>query len=264
VGIVFAIALYVSIYNPNLQTKAAESEKAKISGTAPTVLFEKTYSSSPNNNGPYDAYKTSDGGFIILSGQYDFSSGAQSIWVIKTDKDGGTCDYSVVGECFESINRWVKKYKAIVAPSPSLNIIRGNSIKQTNDGGYIIAGFINDGNANSLYRWWVLKTDSSGNTCNYISSAIKGNCSNGISQWSKTYNSYNPSIPGGASSGAEEIIQTSDGGYAVSGSYPVSSNTSEARLLKLNSSGIIASDNRYAHFDPTGLPYYSTYLFKWI
>ena len=79
------------------------------------------------------------------------------------------------------------------------------SIKQTNDGGYIISGFtdsndgdITDGN-NGENDGWIVKLDSFGNK-----------------SWDKTYGGSN-------GDGTRSIQQTSDGGYIVAG-YTASNN----------------------------------------
>jgi hypothetical protein len=79
-----------------------------------------------------------------------------------------------------------------------------NSIQQTSDGGYIVAGYSNsnDGDVSgnhtfdeyTTYDYWVVKLNSSG----------------GI-EWQK-------SLGGSGSDGARSIRQTSDGGYIVAGS----------------------------------------------
>lgn len=74
-----------------------------------------------------------------------------------------------------------------------------HDVKATNDGGFIALGYSQsiDGditdNANQVNMYWLVKTDSSGNI-----------------QWSKTYGGTNDDR-------GEEVIQTSDGGYALSG-----------------------------------------------
>lgn len=74
-----------------------------------------------------------------------------------------------------------------------------HDVKATNDGGFIALGYSQsiDGditdNTNQVNMYWLVKTDSSGNI-----------------QWSKTYGGTNDDR-------GEEVIQTSDGGYALSG-----------------------------------------------
>ena len=83
----------------------------------------------------------------------------------------------------------------------------GNSVKQSNDGGYIICGFCNNQNNNSddLY---LIKTDSNGDTL-----------------WTKVYG-------GGNSERGYSVQQTIDGGYIACGG------TTDIFLLKTNANGV--------------------------
>src|SRR5205807_1686369 len=82
------------------------------------------------------------------------------------------------------------------------------SIQQTIDGGYIVAGYSNSSNTgtltgftnNGIYDSWIIKLDGSGNI-----------------QWQKL-------LGGSGSDFAYSIQQTTDGGYIVAG-YSFSSNT---------------------------------------
>ena len=69
---------------------------------------------------------------------------------------------------------------------------QANSVIQTSDGGYALAGWT-DSYGNGYYNFWLVKTDSQGNQ-----------------QWTQTY---------GASGDSEaySLVQTSDGGYALAG-----------------------------------------------
>jgi hypothetical protein len=109
-------------------------------------------------------------------------------------------------------------------PSPSFckaiggeNPDWGNSIIQTSDGGYAIAGYTASFGAGN-YDVYVVKLDAHGNL-----------------QWTKT-------IGGKNADGGSSIIQTSDGGYAIAGSYGIVDGddevyTGDVYVVKLDAHG---------------------------
>lgn len=98
------------------------------------------------------------------------------------------------------------------------------SIQQTSDGGYILAGHIDpknlDNDGDTLYPW-LIKTDASGNK-----------------QWEKKYNIVGNKqgdiidLTGSFSS----VLQTSDGGYILAGGDG-SRTTSNGFILKIDETG---------------------------
>jgi uncharacterized delta-60 repeat protein len=102
---------------------------------------------------------------------------------------------------------------------------RAESIQQTSDGGYILAGETKSFGASSGDAW-VLKLDASGNAA-----------------WQKTYG-------GSGYEGAHSIQQTSDGGYIVAGhTHSFSAGWADAWVLKLDSSGNAAWQKTYGDTD---------------
>jgi hypothetical protein len=85
--------------------------------------------------------QTSDGGYIVAGWTQSFGSvGRDDVWVLKLDKDGNI--------------QWQKTYS-----NPDVDY--ANSIQQTSDGGYIVAGWTESSLLN--YDVWVLKLDANGN-----------------------------------------------------------------------------------------------------
>ncbi len=129
---------------------------------------------------------TNDGGYIVagfsksIDGDVTGNHGNQDCWVVKLENNGNIS--------------WQKSYGGT-------NDDEANFIEQTNDGGYILAGWSdsNDGDVSGNhgiagYRdFWIIKIDISGNI-----------------QWQKTYG-------GTSDDGTYSIHQTNDNGYIISG-----------------------------------------------
>ena len=132
--------------------------------------WDKTFGGSGSDIS-YSIIQTRDGGYA-LAGTTEFKgAGNYDFWLVKTDKDGN--------------KSWDKTYGG-----SSLDI--SNSIVQTHDGGYALAGHTLSKGAGN-YDFWLVKTDKDGNK-----------------SWDKTY--------GGSSwDSSNSIVQTRDGGYALAG-----------------------------------------------
>ena len=124
----------------------------------------------------------------------------------RTTKDGGVHQRHLGGTGYTL--GWRRRY----GKSGLINEI-GNSLVQTSDGGYAIAGSTDSFGAGYTDFWWI-KTDVSGNM-----------------QWNKTY--------GGADlDDGRSMIQINDGGYALAGgSMSFGSGGYDLWLVKTDSSG---------------------------
>jgi len=134
------------------------------------TLWTKTINGENDDYGNC-AKQTTDGGFIITGATYPSASGNSDVWLIKTDQSGDTL--------------WTKSFDGNGADW-------GNSVNQTTDGGYIIAGLtgnIGQGTGDI----WLIKTNASGD-----------------SLWTKTYGGSNEDE-------GRSVQQTSDGGYIITG-----------------------------------------------
>jgi hypothetical protein len=186
------------------------------------LTFNKTYGGSANDV-PFSIQQTSDGGFIV-AGKTDSSdgditdgiNGSEDAWILKLNSDG--------------TKEWDKTYGGVVFDSDF-----ANSIQQTSDGGYIVAGRtssmdgdISDGN-NGGYDFWILKLNSDGSK-----------------EWDKTYG-------GSGSDVANSVQQTSDGGFIIAGETSSmdgditdgNNGLNDIWILKLNSDGSKEWDKTY-------------------
>lgn len=138
---------------------------------APDTLFTRTFGGSDNDFGNA-VQQTSDGGFII-AGQFGRAGGFTSgdLWLIRTNAAGDTL--------------WTKIYGG-----PGID--QGNSVQQTSDDGYVVAGYTTsiDGADRDA---WLIRTDADGDTL-----------------WTRT-------LGGSSTDQANGVQQTSDGGFIVAG-----------------------------------------------
>lgn len=141
--------------------------------------------------------QTTDGGYIITGGKKSFWIGDYHVWVIKTDSDG--------------ILQWDKTFEG---PGEDL----GFSVQQTNDNGYIIAGYttLSDGR-----KAWLIKIDPAGNK-----------------EWDRTL--------GKKDTEAASVQQTKDGGYIITGyTSSYGAGKEDVWLLKTDSIGNIEWVNAF-------------------
>ncbi len=104
------------------------------------TLWTQSYGGTSYDEG-FSVEQTSDGGYIITGYSNSFGTGADEVYLIKTNALGVTL--------------WTKTYGG------NLNG-QGNSVKQTTDGGYIIAG--NKVDINGIRNVLIIKTDAVGDT----------------------------------------------------------------------------------------------------
>jgi len=153
--------------------------------------WDKTFGSLGNEQS-YALAQTTDGGYIIAGIKWPDAGGFSDVWLIKTDGSGN--------------EQWNRTFGG-AGDDQSFGV------KQTSDGGYVIAGFTASTGAGGK-DVWLLKTDS-----------------DGIEEWNKTFG-------GTEDDRAYGVCQTTDGGYAISGhTYSFGSGGMDSYLIKTDLNG---------------------------
>ena len=163
------------------------------------MQWNKTYGGTSKDEA-YLVQQTSDGGYIVAGSTESFGAGGSDFWLVKTDVYG--------------IVQWSKTYGGINSDSASC-------VRQTSDGGYVIAGYTNSFGAGSS-DFWLVKTDMIGTM-----------------QWNKTYG-------GTGSDRAFSVVQTIDGGYILAGeTNSFGAGNFDFWLVKTNSVGTMLWSRPY-------------------
>lgn len=195
--------------------------------------------------------ETTDGGFIIAGYTYSFGAGNSDVYLIKTDADGNELWSNTFGG-----TGW--EY--------------GNSVCQSADGGFIVAGYTTSLGAGSK-DVYLIKTDAEGNElwsttfggagvdigmsvcetsddhlliCGYTESygagennvyLIKADAF-GDTIWTQTYGGDGPET-------MDEVHETSDGNYIMVGASGSYSENYDAYLIKTDSDGNVIWSSLY-------------------
>jgi hypothetical protein len=153
----------------------------KLNSTG-NIIWEKSLGGTDDDRA-YSVQQTTDGGYIVAGGSKSNNGnpsgnhGIYDYWIVKLDNAGSVTWQKSIGGGGEDV---------------------ANSISQTADGGYIVAGYSNSiddditGN-HGTYDYWIVKLDNAGNIT-----------------WQKSLGGTNTDI-------AKSIKQTADGGYIVGG-----------------------------------------------
>jgi hypothetical protein len=154
-------------------------------------FWTKTYGGDANDNA-YSVQQTLDGGFIIAGYTTSFGAGSYDVYLIETNGDGDTV--------------WTRTYGGAGAD-------QGNSVQQTTDAGYVVAGSTDSHGAGSS-DMYLIKTNAAGDTL-----------------WTRTY--------GGTAGDAGLCVrQTTDRGYIVVGlTRSFGAGQTDFYVVKTDSSG---------------------------
>jgi len=157
------------------------------------LLWSKTFG-GPGNESGYSVQQTNDGGFIITGNTDGFGAGGSwDVYLVKTDSNG--------------VLQWSKTFGGTGSDE-------GYSVQQTNDGGFIIAGYTTSFGGGDVY---LVKTFSDGTL-----------------QWTKTYGYSLPSNDMGKS-----VQQTIDGGFIITGLTSKDESAFDVYLVKTDSVGTL-------------------------
>ena len=115
--------------------------------------WEKTFGGSGDDRS-FSVQQTTDGGYIITGHKFKHGPHIEGLHLIKTDENGDST--------------WTKTY------GDSGTFSRGNSVQQTNDGGYIICGETSS-LGNGYYDVYLIKTDGNGNVTSTFNIPISSN-----------------------------------------------------------------------------------------
>jgi hypothetical protein len=159
--------------------------------SAGNLEWEKTFGGT-NDDWGYSVQQTSNGGYIIAGGTYSSVTGSYDVYLIRTDLDGNL--------------EWEKTFGGTGYDS-------GDSVQQTADGGYIIAGGTYSSGAGSA-DVYLIRTDSLGNHI-----------------WDATF--------GGTDyDWGYSVQQAADGNYIIAGeTYPSGAGFADVYLIKTDADG---------------------------
>jgi hypothetical protein len=179
----------------NPPTQNANTQTSPPSDTIPATSLSPHFCKAiggPEGEWSHSIIQNSDGGYAIAGYTRSFGAGDRDVYVVKLDANGNL--------------QWTK---TIGGPKDDW----GESLIQTSDGGYVIAGSTYSFGV-GLSDVYVIKLDANGNP-----------------QWTKT-------IGGPKDDRGFSLIQTSDGGYAIAGeTESFGAGRKDVYVVKLDANG---------------------------
>jgi len=207
------------------------------------LTFESTYGGTADDIG-FETVQTSDGGYVFTGVTESFGAGGYDAYLVKTDAYGDTLWTKIFGGAKDDV---------------------GQSVQQTTDGGYMIAGVSQSFGAggDDVY---LIRTDPNGDTVwtrtfggsqdespSSVERTVDGGCivcgntssfgaggedvwliktdSNGDTLWTRTFG-------GSGNDAGTSVQQTTDGGYIISGTTrSFGAGSKDVWLIKTDSMG---------------------------
>jgi len=155
------------------------------------TLWTRTYGGTDFDVG-YSVQQTSDGGYIIAGFTISYGAGNDDVYLIKTNAQGDTL--------------WTRTYGGTSGDG-------GREVRQTTDGGYIIAGFTISYGAGNV-DVYLIKTNAQGDAL-----------------WTRTYGGPDQDI-------GWSVQQTTDGGYIIAGyTHSFGAGCDDVYLIKTDANG---------------------------
>jgi hypothetical protein len=178
--------------------------------SAGNIEWQKTYGGIKDDYA-YSIQQTSDGGYIVAGNTWSFGEGQDDAWILKLNSTGDI--------------EWQRTYGGSYRDCAS-------TIRQTSDGGYIVAASTSSFGAGD-WDFWILKLSSAGDI-----------------EWQRTYGGTNYDW-------VQTCLPISDGGYIVTGrTCSFGAGGYDAWILKLSSNGDISWQRTYGaiNFENFGYP----------
>ena len=166
--------------------------------SAQDLLWKKNYGLNTADDFGRAVVETSDGSIVVAGYTGSYGAGGFDVWLIKTDSDGNLL--------------WTKTFGGTGDDY-------GYSMKQTDDGGFIIGGATNSYGVGGL-DYYLVKTDSLGDTL-----------------WTRTFGESNDDICWS--------LALADDGYIIAGGKNMQPNHPDFWIIKLNLSGSLRWEKVY-------------------
>lgn len=136
-------------------------------------IWSRTWGGSGEDAG-YFVQQTHDGGFIVTGSSKSFGMGGELLWLLRTDGNGSLL--------------WDRTFGGFVSSSGD----GGWSVDETDDGGYVVAGYTQS-QGSGRKDLWLLRTDGQGSLI-----------------WEKTFGGQGDDV-------GMSALQSRDGGFIVAG-----------------------------------------------